>query len=178
LRLGRMPRSTCWSPTIRATAAARSPAAMSMRRSVSIIRRLAQNAPNRGGHGGLHQGPVGVRAHPPYRAWHHQLENRNASRSCTGSRIDRLGRQGRASVPPRSHRKTQFESRRERGARGARLSEPRWHGDVRCRIYVDAAEVRLEASGALCAMGYVPYMARKDDELATLEIDQPVPAVA
>jgi hypothetical protein len=47
-----------------------------------------------------------------------------------------------------------------------------------CRIYVDAAEVRLEASGALHAMGYVPYMARKDDELATLETDQPVPAIA
>jgi hypothetical protein len=47
-----------------------------------------------------------------------------------------------------------------------------------CRIYVDAAEVRLEASGALHAMGYFPYMARKDDELATLESDQPVPAIA
>jgi len=58
------------------------------------------------------------------------------------------------------------------------MSEPGWHGDVRCRIYVYAAEVRLEASGALRAMGYVPYMARKDDELATLEIDQPVPAAA
>ncbi len=44
--------------------------------------------------------------------------------------------------------------------------------------YLDRPELRLEAAGALRAMGYVPYMARKDRELATLELEQPAPAVA
>lgn len=44
--------------------------------------------------------------------------------------------------------------------------------------YLDKPELRLEAAGALRAIGYVPYMARKDRELATLEADQPRPAIA
>lgn len=44
--------------------------------------------------------------------------------------------------------------------------------------YLEKSELRMEAAGALRAVGYVPYMARKDGELASLELTQPDPAVA
>lgn len=44
--------------------------------------------------------------------------------------------------------------------------------------YLKKPELQLEAAGALRSIGYVPYMARKDRELATLETKQPEPAAA
>ncbi|MGD9669660.1 MAG: MJ1477/TM1410 family putative glycoside hydrolase [Hyphomicrobiaceae bacterium] len=44
--------------------------------------------------------------------------------------------------------------------------------------YLAKPELQLEAAGALRAIGYIPYIAREDRELASLETRQPEPAVA
>ena len=44
--------------------------------------------------------------------------------------------------------------------------------------YLDKDDLRLEASGTLRAMGFIPYMAAKNRELDKLQTDQPEPAVA
>lgn len=44
--------------------------------------------------------------------------------------------------------------------------------------YLDRQELRVEATGALRALGYVPYMSRKNRDLASLETAQPSPAIA
>lgn len=44
--------------------------------------------------------------------------------------------------------------------------------------YLEKPALKLEAAGALRAVGYVPYIARKDRELANLDKSQPAPAIA